>query len=94
MASRDLWLLVTLLEPQGEHTLAIGPWPTPERRAVAARSWRRDLRVTRVELRVGRPRVASQWMAPALTRAELGQLERSRKVRSRKDYTPKTGGPR
>lgn len=75
---RDLWLSVEQWDRMVPRVLAIGPWPSKARRAIAAASWHREPRTRSVRTSAGRPRGADQYITPRLTKAERNALERRR----------------
>lgn len=83
MAKRDLWLVVTqwpaaAVDTGDVRTVAIGPWPSKARRAIAATAWNHTPSVRSVRTFAGRPRSADEYIAPKLTKAERNALERRR----------------
>lgn len=71
----ELWLVVKQSNGVRAHVLAVGPWPSTSRRAIAEAAWQRDSRTISVARSLGRP-VADEYIAPRLTKSERAQLAR------------------
>lgn len=81
---RDLWLVVDRwVGFSSASRVAIGPWPSKARRAIAATAWLRDGRTVAVRMVFGRPRGAGEYLTPRLTKAERNALERRREEKPR-----------
>lgn len=83
MAKRDLWLLVSqwpagAVDTSDVRTIAVGPWPSKARRAIAVTGWHRTPSVRSVRTFAGRPRGADEYITPRLSKAERNALERRR----------------
>lgn len=74
----DLWIRVLEVDATAartQRTIAVGPYPSIERRAIAIKAWSRAPGVLSAIATTGRPRQADSYRTPLLTPEEQRQVE-------------------